>query len=73
MVVVRVNSEGSGAVLGLCVLMGVRDKGKLQVLIAVKYREAFLRVQCVLKEEDTGSVCAYGGPDRLWIPCSCGS
>lgn len=56
MVVVRVNLEGSGALLGLGVLMGVRDKGELQVLIAVK-------MQTVLPE---GPVCAYEGSDRIW-------
>lgn len=50
MVVVRVNSEGPGAVLGLGVLMGVRDKGKLQVLIAVKIQRGLLE----------GPVCTEG-------------
>lgn len=42
MVVVRVNLEGSGALLGFGVLMGVRDKGKLQVLRAVKIQTSLL-------------------------------
>lgn len=62
MVVVRVNSEGSGAVLGLCVLMGVKDKGKLQVLIAVKIQRGLLE----------GPVCTEGRGHRvcvcLWGP-----